>query len=86
MPYQRCSSLTVLLIMLIQTALTDTMTDPLWITLTDTMTDPLWITLTDTMTDPLWITLTDTCTITNRSRLDRFTCTIYTAPQLMVQT
>ena len=74
MPYQSCSLLTVPLITLTQTALTDT------------MTDPLWITLTDTMTDPLWITLTDTCTITNRSRLDRFTCTIYTAPQLMVQT
>ena len=72
--------------MLIQAMLTDTMTDPLWIMLTDTMTDPLWIMLTDTMTDPSWITLTDTCTITNRSRLDRFTCTIYTAPQLMVQT
>ena len=50
------------------------------------MTDPLRITLTDTMTDPLWITLTDTCTITNRSRLDQSTCTIYTAPQLTVQT
>ena len=74
MPYQHCSLLTALLIMLIR------------IVLTDTMTDPLRITLTDTMTDPLRITLTDTCTITNRSRLERFTCTIYTAPQLMVQT
>ena len=72
MPYQHCSLLTVLLTMLTQTSLTDTLTDPLWITLTDTLTDPLWITLTDT--------------ITNRSRLDRFTCTIYTAPQLTVQT
>ena len=71
MPYQRCSLLTVPLIMLTILLLTD----PLWITLTQ----PL-------MTDPLWITLTDTCTITNQSRLDRFACTIYTAPQLMVQT
>ena len=70
MPYQHCSLLTVLLTMLTQTSLTD----------------PLRITLTDTLTDPLWITLTDTCTITNRSRLDRFTCTIYTVPQLTVQT
>ena len=76
MPYQHCFLLTVLLITLTQTPLTGA----LWITLTDTLTDPLWITLTDTLTDPLWITLTDTCTITNQSRLDRFTCTIYTAP------
>ena len=74
MPCQRCSLLTVLLTMLTQ------------ITLTDTLTDLLRVTLTDTLTDPLWITLTDTCTITDRSRLDRFTCTIYTAPQLTVQT